>query len=153
MKIRGEITLFSKAIIKSSLLLFFVMTGVANAELYVGKPVAACAKNSDARRVAAFYTENTGAPTPIPARALKIPELHVVTGLPTDNRVGTEASEKLLEDLWLTIDAWGEDTRVNLVYTMGGQHVIDFPSLIPYRDNSLFRLLAIYAVHLPCHEG
>lgn len=129
--------MFNKVILALSLALAAVLTGVANAEIHVGDPVARCAGKSDAKRVAEFYVERPGAPTPIPARALQIPELHVVTALPGDKRTGVEATEKLLEDLWVTIDAWGEDTRVNLVFTMGGQHVMDFRSLVPYRQEDL----------------
>ena len=112
-------------------------SSAAHAELNVAKPVAGCAGKSVARKVAEFYAERPGAPTPIPARALGIPELHVVTALPDENRTGVAASEKLLEDLWVMIDAWGEDTGVNLVFTMGGQHVMDFPSLVPIRQDDL----------------
>ena len=111
--------------------------GSALAELNVGEPVTNCAGKSVAKKVAAFYAERPGAPSPIPARALGIPELHVVTALPGENRTGVKATEQLLEDLWVTIDAWGEDTRVNLVFTMGGQHVLDFPSLVPIRQEDL----------------
>ena len=129
--------MFLNVITKSLLILVASLAGIANAELHVGEPVARCANKADAKRVAEFYGERPGAPTPIPARALGIPELHVVTGLPGESRTGIEASEEVLEDLWVTIDAWGEDTRVNLVFTMGGRHVMDFPSLVPIRQEDL----------------
>lgn len=120
-----------------SIFAYLGCSGAVHAELNEGKSVAQCASNTDAKRVAQFYAERPGVPSPIPARALDIPELHVVTGLPGENRTGVVANEELLENLWVTIDAWGVQTKVHLVFTMGGEHVLDFPSLVPIRQEDL----------------
>ena len=122
----------------STAIVFFAVSGQLHAELNTGKTVANCADKGDAKDVVEYYANNPGAPTTIPARALDIPELHVVTGLPSTNRTGTSVTPDMVKDIWTTIDDWGETTKVNLIFTMGGQHVTDFPSLVPVRQEDLF---------------
>lgn len=96
-----------------------------------------CASSKEADRVRAFYEEFVGAPTPIPGRRLDMPEARVVTALPAENSIGALTTPEQVKDIWTTIDEWGEETFVHLVFTMGGQHVYDFPSLVPVRQEDL----------------
>ena len=111
--------------------------GQAHAELKGGDQLKPCASNTDAKRIAKYFAGRPGAPTPKLSRDLGIPELHVVTGLPKESRVSVKSTPELVREIWSSIDAWGEQTAVHLVFTMGGAHVFDFPSLVPVRQKDI----------------
>lgn len=129
-----------------------------------------CASKREAKKVLSYFSENAGAPLAIPARDLKFPELKIATALLGTNAVGISATPALVKQVWSSIDKWGAQSHVRLVFTMGGAHVMDFPSLVPitqpdmadgfidvYADNGkgihghlwLTRVKQIVAVDLP----
>lgn len=129
--------MFFRKLFSLFLISFSAFTGQAHADLNEADPVKPCASETDAKRVAQFFAGRPGAPTPIVSRVLGIPELHVITGLPKESRSSVRSPPELVNEIWGSIDAWGEQAAVHLVFTMGGAHVLDVPSLVPVRQEDL----------------
>lgn len=121
----------------TTLLLLITVSGSAFSALNVGKAVDFCPSDKDSKRVIAMYKELPGAPMPILARRLHLPEVQVTTSIPAANRISAKVTPDQIKDIWTTIDAWGEKTQVRLIYTLGGNHVYNFPSYIPMRQEDL----------------
>lgn len=114
-----------------------IVCSPARAELNGWDEVGVCASARDASRVREAYEQRPGAPMPVPSRQLDLPEVQVTTGLPESNSIGVLTTPEMVKEIWSSIDAWGAETEVHLVFTMGGQHVLDFPSLVPMRQEDL----------------
>jgi putative heme iron utilization protein len=105
-----------------------------------------CATAEHRQTVAGYYKERPAAPPMIPARRYKLPEVAIAHALPQGQVYSTAATPEKVKQVWSTIDAWGAETMIHLVFTMGGQHVADFVSNVPITqpdDGSGF--LDIYA--------
>lgn len=102
---------------------------------YVEVPL--CASPEDVERVREAYEQMPGEPMTIIAGHLKLPEVQVTTALPKENSIGTKTTPEMVKDIWTSIDQWGADTEVRLMFTMGGQHAYHFPSLVPMRQEDL----------------
>lgn len=107
------------------------------AELTPFQEVDICANNKDVRQVQAYLENAPGTPLHLASQALDIPEARVATSLPAESRVSVEVTPDQLKDIWTSIDQWGLKAAVRLVFTLGGQHIADFPSLIPMRQADL----------------
>jgi len=141
----------------------------------VASMVAPCADSFDKTMTREFYRNSRpGVPMPIPARQFNVPETLIVSALPADQFVGTPGEPERVREIWHSIDAWGEDTPVRLVFAVDGAHTFNFPSLVPFTqpdDDSgfqdiyadggagvhghLFRPLvkAVYAAQIPKGDG
>ena len=126
-----------KQLIPAALLGCLLAPAQALAQLNDWEPVELCASAEDSKRVRDYYEDSVGAPMPIPSRRLKLPEVQVTTALPREKSIGTRTTPEDVKKIWSSIDEWGEDTRVRLVFTLGGQHIHDFPSLVPVRQEDL----------------
>lgn len=97
-----------------------------------------CAGPAIQKKVSDFYLgKGKGAPLVIAGRTLKLPEALVASALESDQHIGVLASAERVKNIWTSIDQWGEETHVRLVFTMGGSHVFDFPSKVPMRQEDL----------------
>ncbi|PHR93675.1 MAG: hypothetical protein COA69_03305 [Robiginitomaculum sp.] len=144
------------------------------AELNHGVAISACATNAQAQAVQAHYLKVKGAPLAVVGRMVNLPEVLVASGVPKKNRHSVQASAKISKEIWSSIDSWGAQTNIRMVYTMGGKHVLDFPSKVPisgpdlddgwidiYADNGdgvhghlwLERIASIHAVDIPGVDG
>ena len=129
--------MINKLLIRLFLICSSAFVGQAHADLNGGEQLKPCASNKDVKRIAKYFAGRPGAPTPKLSRDLGIPELHVVTGLPKESRISVKSTPAVVKEIWSSIDAWGEQTAVHLVFTIGGAHVLDFPSLVPVRQKDL----------------
>jgi putative heme iron utilization protein len=96
-----------------------------------------CATPADVKSVASFYdTKRPGVPLPISARAVNLPEETVASALAPSQALGTPGSVETVKKVWASIDAWGPQAKIWLVFTMGGAHSFVFPSLVPITQPS-----------------
>ena len=113
-----------------------LLTSAAHAELNHGTPVEnICATDKVAAKVSKTYQDVAGAPLPVVSRMTGQLEVHVATSI--KDAVTVAVTPELTKRIWTTIDAWGADTYTNLVFTMGGKHVLDFRHKIPTREVDL----------------
>jgi|GEM_PF-651451 len=145
------------------------------AELNPITAINTCAVPAIQEKVNKFYLgKGKGAPLMIAGRALKLPEALIASALQPEQHIGVKADAKRIKDIWTTIDQWGEETNVRLVFTMGGSHVFDFPSNVPIRQEDLDdgwldifadqgdgvrghlwldQIKTVYAINLPGSDG
>lgn len=91
-----------------------------------------CADADDIATIRNYYsTIRPGAPPPVASRLYRIPEATVASALPATQAYGVRSSVLLFDQVWKSIDAWGADTMVGLVFTSGGKHAWNFPSKVP----------------------
>lgn len=152
-----------------SIAILFLATP-SSADLNHGTTVSACATYEQAQKVQSTYATVTGAPLAVVSRIVNLPEVLVATGVPKENRLSIHASPDISKKIWASIDGWGAQTNIRMVYTMGGGHVLDFPSKVPiagpdlddgwidiYADNGdgvhghlwLERIASIHAIDIP----
>src|SRR3546814_7668260 len=46
------------------------------------------------------------------------------------------SSDLFFDKVWKSIDSWGKDTKIGLVFTSGGMHAWNFPSTVPQTQSS-----------------
>ncbi|KAF1685099.1 hypothetical protein B1992_13325 [Pseudoxanthomonas broegbernensis] len=96
-----------------------------------------CASADDAKVVQHYYAKvRPGAPPPPVGRLFRIPEATVVSALAADQAYGIRSNRLFFEQVWKSIDAWGKDTRIGLVFTSGGMHAWNFPGTVPQTQAS-----------------
>lgn len=96
-----------------------------------------CATADDARVVQHYYAEvRPGGPPPAAARLYRMPEATLVSALHPDHAYGVRSNRLFFEQVWKSIDTWGKDTRIGLVFTSGGMHAWNFPSHVPITQSS-----------------
>jgi len=105
----------------------------STSQVFAGKQL--CATKQDKEKVQSFLKNvEAGAPLPVIARDLNIPEIRVVSGVPRGEFVGVKATDESITDVWQSIETWGRTTRVHLVFSINGVHTLNFPSLVPIRQ-------------------
>ncbi len=111
--------------------LFLLATALSPAAL--AQPTATyCATDVQKLKIAEAVNAREGAPTVIYARNLEMPEQTVVSGLPDTVRAyGVDMTPERVKEIWASVDEWGGETFTHVIFTMGGDHVADFPSLVP----------------------
>ena len=98
---------------------------------------APCASADDARVIQDYYVNvRPAAPPPAVARLFRMPETRVVSALPADQVYGVRSDRVFFDEVWKSVDAWGEDTRIGIVLTGGGMHVWNFPSKVPQTQST-----------------
>lgn len=91
-----------------------------------------CASANDARIIQDYYAKvRPGAPPPAVGRLFRMREASVVSALHPDHAYGVRSNRLLFEEVWKSINDWGKDTRIGLVFTSGGLHAWNFPSTVP----------------------
>ncbi|MEM9570373.1 MAG: ChuX/HutX family heme-like substrate-binding protein [Pseudomonadota bacterium] len=114
-----------------------IHTSAQETSLNIADPIEACADADTREVVQRHFQKNTKATLAGASRKLALPELLVVTGLPPEQAIGTQMTPEILKDVWTSMDAWGEQASVRTVFTMGGEHVLEFPGYIPVRQADL----------------
>lgn len=98
---------------------------------------AQCATADDARVVQHYYSEvRRGGPPPAAARLFRMPEATLVSALDPAHAYGVRSNRRFFEEVWKSVDGWGKDTRIGLVFTSGGMHAWNFPSTVPQTQAS-----------------
>ncbi len=96
-----------------------------------------CATADDAKVVQNYYANiRPGAPPPPVSRLFRMREATVVSALHPDQAYGVRSNRLFFEEVWKSIDTWGADTRIGLVFTSGGMHAWNFPSSVPITQAS-----------------
>jgi putative heme iron utilization protein len=112
-----------------------VMLGLAgNASANTNAP---CASADDAKVIQHYYDQvRPGAPPPAVARLFRMPETAVVSAINAEHAYGVRSNRTLFEQVWKSVDGWGKDTKIGLVFTSGGMHVWNFPSSVPQTQST-----------------
>lgn len=129
-----------KLLIVATSAVFYFQLGVlptAYAEIYKGAEIPICATKQTAQKIQNIYQKVAGAPLAVVGRMSNEEEIYVATGLAKENRRIIKASPKAVKKIWKSIDGWGKNTQVRLIFTMGGLHVLDFPSTVPIAQTDL----------------
>lgn len=101
-----------------------------------------CATPDDSKIIQHYYSEiRPAAPPPVPARMYRMKEISVVSALSAEHAYGVRSSPDFFDQVWKTVDSWGADTRIGLVFTSGGRHAWNFPSKVPVTQASTDLLL------------
>jgi putative heme iron utilization protein len=96
-----------------------------------------CASSDDAKVIRNYYAQTRpGAPPPAVGRLYRMPEATVVSALEEGHAYGVRSNRLLFDEVWKSVDAWGADTRIGIVFTSGGMHVWNFPSKVPQTQSS-----------------
>lgn len=108
---------------------------------------AVCATPEQAKNIRAYYEKlRPGVPLPVASRYFNVPEAIVASALPADAAVGTSVTPEVADRVWKSIEAWGAQTRVSLVFAPNGKHAFALPSLVPIdQDDSSDGYLDVYA--------
>ncbi|MFC3052129.1 ChuX/HutX family heme-like substrate-binding protein [Kordiimonas pumila] len=154
-------------------LTFTFLTVSANAD-FTHREAPLCATPEQSTKVADFYKKSPGIPTSVAAQMLDMPEAQVVTALPAEQNHGVLTTPDMVKDVFTTIDGWGARTKLDLVYTMDGNHYFQFPSFTPMRQEDMFdgwvdayadggngvhghlwlsRIRSVHAVDMPGEKG
>ncbi|MCI4646079.1 MAG: hypothetical protein MRY64_14960 [Hyphomonadaceae bacterium] len=116
------------------------------AGLDVDPTLSMCATAEQAAEVTAYLENRPGIPLAIASRNLEIPEAAAASALPADTAVGVVATPEIASKVWDTVEAWGEYSKVGLVFSPSGQHAFALPSLVPMRvDPDSDGYLDVYA--------
>lgn len=93
---------------------------------------APCASADDARIVQQYYRDvRPAAPPPAVGRLFRMKETAVVSAIDPAHAWGVRSDPVFFEQVWKSIDGWGADTKIGLVFTSGGLHAWNFPSTVP----------------------
>ena len=91
-----------------------------------------CASADDAKVIQHYYAKTRpGAPPPAVGRLYRMPEATVVSALDAGHAYGVRSNRLLFDQVWKSVDAWGADTKIGIVFTSGGMHAWNFPSTVP----------------------
>lgn len=91
-----------------------------------------CATPDDAKVVQHYYGKvRPGGPPPAAARLFRMREATLVSALHPDHAYGVRSNRLFFEQVWKSVDGWGKDTKIGLVFTSGGLHAWNFPSTVP----------------------
>ncbi|MFT3763004.1 MAG: ChuX/HutX family heme-like substrate-binding protein [Pseudoxanthomonas sp.] len=97
----------------------------------------ACASSDDAKVIRHYYDEvRPAAPPPAVGRLFRMKETRVVSALKPEHAYGVRSNRLFFEDVWKSVDAWGADTKIGIVFTSGGMHVWNFPSKVPQTQST-----------------
>ena len=96
-----------------------------------------CATPDDAKVVQHYYADiRPGGPPPAAARLFRMREATLVSALHPDHAYGVRSNRLFFDAVWKSIDTWGKDTKIGLVFTSGGLHAWNFPSHVPQTQPS-----------------
>lgn len=91
-----------------------------------------CANDSDRALIKEYYeVTRPGKPIPVPARKFNIKEARLANALPVSWGVGAKTNPQDVLAIWESIETWGADTKIHLVFGINGVHTFNFPSYIP----------------------
>ncbi|MFC3051913.1 ChuX/HutX family heme-like substrate-binding protein [Kordiimonas pumila] len=87
-----------------------------------------CVSQGDKTKFLDYIEKNQpGAPLAIASRGLEVPEALLTSALPKTAAVGVKANPEITTQIWKSIDAWGADTDIGMVFSPSDQHAFVFP--------------------------
>lgn len=96
-----------------------------------------CGTDDDRAVIQNYYANvRPGAPPPAVGRLFRMPEATVVSSLHPDHAYGVRSNRLFFDEVWKSVDSWGKDTRIGIVFTSGGMHAWNFPSTVPQTQSS-----------------
>lgn len=96
-----------------------------------------CASADDARVIQHYYASTRpGAPPPAVSRLFRMKEASVASALHPEQAYGVRSNRLFFDEVWKSVDGWGKDTRIGIVFTAGGMHAWNFPSTVPQTQAS-----------------
>ena len=96
-----------------------------------------CASPDDAKVIQHYYAKTRpGAPPPAVSRLFRMPEASVASALHPDHAYGVRSNRVFFDEVWKSVDSWGKDTKIGIVFTSGGMHAWNFPSTVPQTQAS-----------------
>jgi len=96
-----------------------------------------CATPDDAKVIRDYYANvRPGAPPPAVGRLFRMPEVSVVSALEPSQAYGVRSNRLFFDEVWKSVDSWGADTKIGIVFTSGGMHAWNFPSHVPQTRDS-----------------
>lgn len=96
-----------------------------------------CATPDDARVIRNYYAKvRPGAPPPPVSRLFRMEEARVVSALEPGQAYGVRSNRLFFDEVWKSVDAWGADTDIGIVFTSGGMHAWNFPSKVPQTQST-----------------
>lgn len=96
-----------------------------------------CGSDDDRKVIQNYYSNvRPGSPPPAAGRLFRMPEATVVSSLHPDHAYGVRSNLLFFFDVWKSIDTWGADTKIGVVFTSGGMHAWNFPSTVPQTQAS-----------------
>jgi len=106
-----------------------------------------CATPDDAKVIRDYYANvRPGAPPPAVGRLFRMPEVSVVSALEPSQAYGVRSNRLFFDEVWKSVDSWGKDTKIGIVFTSGGMHAWNFPSHVPQtRDSTSLIWYDMYA--------
>jgi len=106
-----------------------------------------CATPDDAKVIRDYYANvRPGAPPPAVGRLFRMPEVSVVSALDPSQAYGVRSNRLFFDEVWKSVDSWGKDTKIGIVFTSGGMHAWNFPSHVPQtRDSTSLIWYDMYA--------
>lgn len=123
----------AKTLLPLALALGFGLAGQAHAQ----STTDLCATADDAKVIQNYYANvRPGAPPPPVSRLFRMPEVSVVSALKSDQAYGVRSNRLFFDQVWKSVDTWGADTRIGIVFTSGGMHAWNFPSTVPQTQAS-----------------
>jgi putative heme iron utilization protein len=91
-----------------------------------------CAMTLQARNIQAYYEKlRPGVPPTVASRYFNLPEFTLTTGVKRTEAKVVRATPELVRRLWTSIDAWGAQTRVTMVFSPASKHGFEVASLVP----------------------
>ncbi|MFC3053200.1 ChuX/HutX family heme-like substrate-binding protein [Kordiimonas pumila] len=108
-----------------------VIQGSAFAHDHGNDALKLCPTTAQKTRIMQEVTDYPGDPITIVARDLKVPEFTAVSSLPAKMAVGAWINGEQAQELWKSIDAWGKDTMVRLLFTPSSQHAFIVHDKVP----------------------
>ncbi len=108
---------------------------------------AICATPEQTKNIRNYYEKmRPGVPIPVPSRYFNVPEAIIPSALPADQAVGATSTHEIADRVWKSIEGWGAQTRVTLVFAPNSKNSFAVPSLVPIdQDNSDDGYLDVYA--------
>lgn len=96
-----------------------------------------CASADDAKVIQHYYAQTRpGAPPPPVSRLFRMKEATVVSALDAKQAYGVRSNRLFFDQVWKSVDAWGAETKIGIVFTSGGMHAWNFPSTVPQTQAS-----------------
>ncbi|MFA5685204.1 MAG: ChuX/HutX family heme-like substrate-binding protein [Lysobacteraceae bacterium] len=119
--------------IRTTLIPILLLAGLASPAL----ADTTCASADDAKVIQNYYANiRPGGPPPAAARLFRMKEATVASAFHPDHAYGVRSNRLFFAEVWKSIDSWGKDTKIGLVFTSGGMHAWNFPSTVPQTQGS-----------------
>ncbi|RYY29392.1 MAG: hypothetical protein EOP62_00700 [Sphingomonadales bacterium] len=106
-----------------------------------------CATPEQTKNIRNYYEKmRPGVPLPVPSRYFNVAEAIIPSALPDTEAVGTASTAAIADQVWKSIESWGAQTSVSLVFAPNSKNSFSVTSLVPIdQNNSADGYLDVYA--------